>query len=341
MISHGIVSGALFLCIGVLYERHQTRIVKYYSYYKVTTNGTSTFTCSSCADKCFKHASSCTATACQCSDNYDPASNCKFCLAGFVQNVTSGVCVQTESPTMVPSPQPTMQPSVAPTAAPTGDKCLALIDDTQYASDCADWASQKFCTDQDRGYVNFMQTSCQKTCCEAAKAPTAAPPTSAGSGSSWCPTSDSSQYEASCAGWKSAGYCFGSFAGFMATNCAKSCAFDNPAYSNSCAGWKAYCDDTTGTYQGFMRGNCAGTCCSAALSDSAAYANSCRAWVNAGYCSPSSQFANFMSNNCNKSCNTDSPTYSASCPGWAAQGFCSATEYKDFMALSCIASCRI
>ncbi len=31
MISHGIVSGALFLCIGVLYERHHTRIVKYYS----------------------------------------------------------------------------------------------------------------------------------------------------------------------------------------------------------------------------------------------------------------------------------------------------------------------
>jgi len=31
MISHGIVSGALFLCIGILYERHHTRIVKYYS----------------------------------------------------------------------------------------------------------------------------------------------------------------------------------------------------------------------------------------------------------------------------------------------------------------------
>ena len=31
MISHGIVSSALFLCIGVLYERHHTRIVKYYS----------------------------------------------------------------------------------------------------------------------------------------------------------------------------------------------------------------------------------------------------------------------------------------------------------------------
>lgn len=31
MISHGVVSGALFLCIGVLYERHHTRIVKYYS----------------------------------------------------------------------------------------------------------------------------------------------------------------------------------------------------------------------------------------------------------------------------------------------------------------------
>jgi len=31
MVSHGIVSGALFLCIGILYERHHTRIVKYYS----------------------------------------------------------------------------------------------------------------------------------------------------------------------------------------------------------------------------------------------------------------------------------------------------------------------
>jgi NADH-quinone oxidoreductase subunit M len=31
MISHGIVSGALFLCIGCLYERHGTRVIKYYS----------------------------------------------------------------------------------------------------------------------------------------------------------------------------------------------------------------------------------------------------------------------------------------------------------------------
>jgi len=31
MISHGIVSSALFLCIGVLYERHHTRIIKYYA----------------------------------------------------------------------------------------------------------------------------------------------------------------------------------------------------------------------------------------------------------------------------------------------------------------------
>ena len=31
MVSHGIVSGALFLCIGVLYERYHTRIIKYYS----------------------------------------------------------------------------------------------------------------------------------------------------------------------------------------------------------------------------------------------------------------------------------------------------------------------
>eukprot|EP00501_MAST-03F_sp_TOSAG23-6_P000347 GSMAST32.ASY1.ANO1.354.1 assembled CDS len=30
MISHGIVASALFLCVGVLYDRHHTRLVKYY-----------------------------------------------------------------------------------------------------------------------------------------------------------------------------------------------------------------------------------------------------------------------------------------------------------------------
>lgn len=30
MLSHGVVSGALFLCVGILYDRHKTRIVKYY-----------------------------------------------------------------------------------------------------------------------------------------------------------------------------------------------------------------------------------------------------------------------------------------------------------------------
>ena len=31
MIGHGIVSSALFLLIGVLYDRHHTRLLKYYS----------------------------------------------------------------------------------------------------------------------------------------------------------------------------------------------------------------------------------------------------------------------------------------------------------------------
>jgi proton-translocating NADH-quinone oxidoreductase chain M len=30
MLSHGIVSSALFLCIGVIYDRYKTRIIKYY-----------------------------------------------------------------------------------------------------------------------------------------------------------------------------------------------------------------------------------------------------------------------------------------------------------------------
>jgi proton-translocating NADH-quinone oxidoreductase chain M len=31
IISHGLVSGALFLCVGVLYERHHSRLISYYS----------------------------------------------------------------------------------------------------------------------------------------------------------------------------------------------------------------------------------------------------------------------------------------------------------------------
>jgi NADH-quinone oxidoreductase subunit M len=31
MISHGIVASALFLCVGVVYDRHHTRFLKYYS----------------------------------------------------------------------------------------------------------------------------------------------------------------------------------------------------------------------------------------------------------------------------------------------------------------------
>jgi proton-translocating NADH-quinone oxidoreductase chain M len=30
-LSHGLVSGALFLCVGVIYDRHHTRLIKYYS----------------------------------------------------------------------------------------------------------------------------------------------------------------------------------------------------------------------------------------------------------------------------------------------------------------------
>lgn len=31
MLSHGIVSSAMFLCVGVIYDRHKTRIINYYS----------------------------------------------------------------------------------------------------------------------------------------------------------------------------------------------------------------------------------------------------------------------------------------------------------------------
>ncbi len=31
MLSHGLVSPALFLCVGVLYDRHKTRLLRYYA----------------------------------------------------------------------------------------------------------------------------------------------------------------------------------------------------------------------------------------------------------------------------------------------------------------------
>lgn len=31
MLSHGLVSSALFMCVGILYDRHKTRLIKYYS----------------------------------------------------------------------------------------------------------------------------------------------------------------------------------------------------------------------------------------------------------------------------------------------------------------------
>jgi len=31
MLSHGLVSSALFLCVGIIYDRHHTRLIKYYS----------------------------------------------------------------------------------------------------------------------------------------------------------------------------------------------------------------------------------------------------------------------------------------------------------------------
>jgi NADH-ubiquinone oxidoreductase chain 4 len=43
MVGHGVVSSALFLCIGILYERHHTRIIKYYAGLLTTTPIFSTF----------------------------------------------------------------------------------------------------------------------------------------------------------------------------------------------------------------------------------------------------------------------------------------------------------
>jgi len=66
--------------------------------------------------------------------------------------------------------------------------------------------------------------------------------------------------------------------------------------------------------------------------------DSCGYWAGQGYCSSSSEYYEYMQENCCASCCTDLDT---SCGYWAGQGFCSpSSQYYEFMQQNCCASCR-
>jgi len=66
--------------------------------------------------------------------------------------------------------------------------------------------------------------------------------------------------------------------------------------------------------------------------------SSCGYWAGLGYCSSSSQYYEWMQQNCCASCCTDND---ASCSYWAGRGYCSSSsQYYDFMMENCCASCR-
>lgn len=308
-------------------------------YYKTVDNATGTFTCTSCASKCNKHASSCTADTCQCTDNFDPVSNCRFCLAGFILNSTSGVCVSTRSPTMTPTKQPTNVPTTQP---PTPAACNQTDSD---ATQCPIWAKAGYC-DATSGYANYMTTSCQKSCCVVAQAQAA------------CSNSMDTSSPQNCSYWSSAGFCnYAQYSSFMAANCSATCCLESTFQATydkcqpdlyptaSCTDWKAagYCA-TSSPYSSFMAGNCATACCAAKAQDNSQYAASCSGWADQGYCCTSSTFYNFMSANCAGTCQQrtqDSTAYANSCSGWASNGYCSTNStYYGFMKLNCGSTCK-
>jgi len=302
-------------------------------FFKAGTNMSSLFTCNSCADKCSKRASSCTADLCSCNGNFDPTNNCAFCVPGYVLNATSGSCVATVSPTHVPTRKPTRVPTRVPSLAPV-DLCLTSKD-VDTSGNCESWDQLGYCA-ANSDYYGFMNLNCAKTCLRCSGAV------------------DSSAYAKSCPGWFAAGYC-SSYAAFMAAQCAGSCdkgkgvtcGKDSSVYAGSCSGWKdaGYCSSGS-SYYSFLSTNCAGTCCGVAstvnaCSDIATYSASCGGWAGLGYCSGST-YSTFMTQNCRNSCGRcgDNSQYASSCAGWKTGGYCASTStYYSFMQANCKTTC--
>jgi hypothetical protein len=317
-------------------------------YYKSVNNATGTFTCSNCADKCFKRASSCSATQCQCVGNFDPQTDCQNCIAGHVLNVTLGTCVATSSPTTPPTP---------------GVPCAGLSD-VEPSTKCSPWVySFKYCNDAQ--YSGFMKENCALTCCQRTVEV-----------NTMCSNvSDNSTHAKNCGSWASAGYC-NSYQRFMDSNCAMSCCelkvtgpTSSPTtmpptspQSSTCSGktnkqTEATCSSYSeagycSSYSSWMTQNCELACCNRALAlqpasscsgkkDASPPAGGCASYAIAGYCT---SYKDWMTQNCDKTC-CDSQSCvdgQANCGSWAQNGYCQTTsQYYGYMSTTCKKACKI
>jgi len=67
----------------------------------------------------------------------------------------------------------------------------------------------------------------------------------------------------------------------------------------------------------------------------------CNRWSDSGYCSPSSQYYDYMMENCCSTCSGSCQDLNSGCPGWAGAGYCSpSSQYYQYMMENCCASCN-
>jgi len=344
-------------------------------HYKMSSNSSTTFTCSNCADKCNKRASSCTANICQCSGNFDASSNCQVCKPGYKQSNATSDCFQTVSPTFNPTSGPTIQPTRNPTFVPTvgpttGSQCTdianvyvtGLTNDTaktQAQINCTRWAKDDLCVSGSS--VSWMNQNCAKACCLQAYTVVSLADISEGCAAK----ADAMNYTGQCPYWADQGLCLTNT--WVGQNCLKSCcefsAIEKEVSKcdsvlcdtdNSCTAWtnSGYCK--TNEYEKIMLELCSQSCCRSdkcALkrpdlntdNDTTATTTSCQDWASQGLCT-SAKWQAYMGQQCAQSCCTansfnkaDPDKANQSCSAYVESGYCS--QYSDWMKENCPRSC--
>jgi len=317
------------------------------------------FSCDSCSALCNNHASACTLSTCECTNNFDPETKCKSCLGGHVYDNATDSCRLTNAPTTTPTTSPTMSPTVSPTGSPTPpvSKCSGKTDSGTYTTQqCTTWTTSSYCTSST--YAVFMTTHCDLSCCEGTKtqSPTLSP-------TDVCAKlTDDPIHQAKCGSWTGQGFCTNSdYKDFMGQSCTKACCqaavtitaptsgptpVPTPAVSSGCSayadgtvystiqcnGWQAagYCASSNGYYS-FMQTHCQKTCCSKEGVGATA-PTAVPTTATAPTAGPASNECGFY---------LDGTKYSTTqCNGWKAAGYCaSSSSYSSFMQANCQKTC--
>eukprot|EP00039_Didymoeca_costata_P027218 m.17817 g.17817 ORF g.17817 m.17817 type:complete len:1258 (+) comp6118_c0_seq1:95-3868(+) len=203
------------------------------------------------------------------------------------------------------------------------------------------------------------------------------------------PPSGCSDNHDSCGYWRDVGYCSENsvYHRYMSSNCRQSCGFCDGATTtiaitttgvtecsdkhSSCEAWTnaGYCREDS-IYREYLWRTCPKSCqrCDSdettivtTTTDSTCpdLHTSCEAWAQAGYCSSSSVYVEYMRKTCKKSCNlcdgdttttaprTTTPggecgNFHSYCEYWANLNFCASTsQYKNYMHATCPKACKL